>query len=88
MEKEAVRNHIWTIREELNIARFQRPVYDRIPNFVGSEEAVKRAVSIECFRNSRVIKVNPDSPQRPVRRILLEKGKTLLMPTPRLKTVF
>jgi 5-formyltetrahydrofolate cyclo-ligase len=71
--------------EELNIARFPRPVYGRIPNFVGSEEAAKRLVSIERFQNSRVIKVNPDSPQRPVRRLLLEKRKSLLMPTPRLK---
>lgn len=71
--------------EELNIARFPRPVYGRIPNFVGSEEVAKRLVSIERFQNSRVIKVNPDSPQRPVRRLLLEKRKSLLMPTPRLK---
>jgi len=36
--------------EEINIARFPRPIYDRIPNFIGSEEAVKRLVSIECFQ--------------------------------------
>ena len=59
--------------EGINIARFPRPIYDRIPNFIGSEEAAKRLVSIECFRNSRVIKVNPDSPQRPVSRRLLER---------------
>lgn len=88
VQKEVVRNRIWTTMEELNIARFPRPVYDRIPNFVGSEEAAKRLVSIECFHKSPVIKVNPDSPQRPVRRSLLEKGKTLLMPTPRLKNGF
>lgn len=74
--------------EGINIARFPRPIYDRIPNFIGSEEAAKRLVSIECFSNSRVIKVNPDSPQRLVRRSLLEKGKTLLMPIPRLKNGF
>jgi 5-formyltetrahydrofolate cyclo-ligase len=35
-----------------------------------------------------VIKVNPDSPQRPVRRRVLEAGKRLLMPTPRLRGGF
>ena len=49
-QKETVRNRIWIIREEINIARFPRPIYDRIPNFIGSEEAVKRLVSIECFQ--------------------------------------
>jgi 5-formyltetrahydrofolate cyclo-ligase len=88
IEKEVIRNRIRTIIEELNIASFPRPFYDRIPNFVGSEEAAKRVVSIKYFHNSRVIKVNPDSPQRLVRRSLLEKEKTLLMPTPRLKNNF
>ncbi len=59
--------------EEANIALFLRPVHNRIPNFIGAEEAAEILVSIECFQNSRVIKVNPDSPQRSVRRILLER---------------
>jgi 5-formyltetrahydrofolate cyclo-ligase len=35
-----------------------------------------------------MIKVNPDTPQRPVRHKVLEQGKTLLTPQPRLRTGF
>ena len=88
IQKEAIRNQIWTIMEKKNIARFPRPVYNRIPNFIGAEEAANRLISIEFFQKSRVIKVNPDAPQRSVRQILLEKRKLLLMPTPKLKSGF
>jgi len=35
-----------------------------------------------------VVKVNPDSPQAPVRRTALSQGKLLVMPSPRLKKGF
>src|SRR5918995_155332 len=37
---------------------------------------------------ARVVKVNPDAPQRGVRFRALRAGKTLLMPTPRLRAGF
>jgi 5-formyltetrahydrofolate cyclo-ligase len=36
----------------------------------------------------KVIKVNPDSPQRSVRKLALERGITVITPTPRLKGAF
>jgi 5-formyltetrahydrofolate cyclo-ligase len=36
----------------------------------------------------KVIKVNPDSPQRWVRKLALERGITVITPTPRLKGAF
>lgn len=87
-EKEEIRQRIWKLMEEKGITRFPRPCYHRIPNFVGAEEAAERLRKLEEWRNASVVKVNPDSPQRKVRELALRDGKTLLMPTPRLRQGF
>jgi 5-formyltetrahydrofolate cyclo-ligase len=38
--KQAVRERVWRILEERDLATFPRPVYGRIPNFKGAEEGV------------------------------------------------
>jgi 5-formyltetrahydrofolate cyclo-ligase len=86
--REGLRQRIWREMEERNIARFPRPVYGRIPNFVGAEEAAQRLVESELFKKARVVKVNPDAPQKPVREAVLRKGKLLIMPTPRIAKGF
>lgn len=88
LSKEEIRRRIWSIMEESNIARFPRPVYGRIPNFVGSDTAARRLSEQEEFKRAKVVKVNPDAPQSMVRYLTLLSGKTLLMPTPRLKSGF
>lgn len=40
------------------------------------------------FQDAKIVKVNPDSPQREVRLEVLSHGKILLMPTPRLRSGF
>eukprot|EP00978_Attheya_sp_CCMP212_P010948 scaffold26636_cov44-Attheya_sp.AAC.2 len=40
------------------------------------------------FQAASCVKVNPDTPQKPVRKIVLTQGKTLLTPQPRLRTGF
>jgi 5-formyltetrahydrofolate cyclo-ligase len=86
--KERIRNYIWKIMEEKNIARFPRPVYGRIPNFVGAEQAASIIVSLNIWERSEVVKANPDSPQKPLRYHALLNGKILVMATPRLKEGF
>ena len=86
--KEKIRYRIWGLMEERNIARFPRPVYGRIPNFIGAEKAAKRFISSKIFENADVIFCCPDSPQKPVREAVLEYGKTLIMATPRLRKGF
>lgn len=88
LSKEEIRRRIWSLMEETGIARFPRPVYGRIPNFIGSEVAARRLSGQEAFRRAGVVKVNPDSPQSMVRYLTLSNGKVLLMPTPRLKLGF
>lgn len=70
------------------MARFPFPVHGRIPNFKGAEEAAARLLAHPIFRGVKVIKVNPDSPQRWVRQLALERGITVITPTPRLKGAF
>jgi len=86
--KEKIRQNIWKLLEEKNLADFPRPVFKRIPNFKGADLASEKLLSLEIFKNSKVIKVNPDSPQKYVRYLVLSSGKKLIMPTPRIKEGF
>jgi 5-formyltetrahydrofolate cyclo-ligase len=87
-EKGQIRERIWRLMEDKEIARFPRPVYGRIPNFLGAEEAARKLTALPEFQRAKVVKVNPDSPQTPVREAVLSSGKVLIMPTPRLRGGF
>jgi len=86
--RDELRNSVWRVMEERGIARFPRPIFGRIPNFVGAEEAAMRLVNDDLFKKAQVVKVNPDSPQRSVREAVLRSGKILIMPTPRISKGF
>ncbi|RLG02407.1 MAG: 5-formyltetrahydrofolate cyclo-ligase [Thaumarchaeota archaeon] len=88
VEKQKIREHVWSLLERRGVARFPRPVYGRIPNFVGAERAAERILKLEEYRSARVVKVSPDSPQRFIRYRCLLDGKILIMPTPRLREGF
>ena len=88
LSKSEIREKIWKLLEEKNIASFPRPVYGRIPNFKGAEEAALKLYETKEFKNAKLVKVGPDAPQRPVRELVLRKGKILLVPTPRLRGDF
>lgn len=86
--KDEVRKRIWDLMVELGIATFPKPPHGRIPNFIGADLAAGKVFNIDLWRGSKVVEVSPDSPQRPVRYRALLEGKTLLMPTPKLKEGF
>ncbi len=86
--KQAIREQIWARLMAEHVAAFPFPIQGRIPNFQGAEQAAARLCDLPEFRRASVIKVNPDSPQRPVRRRVLDAAKRLLMPTPRLRGGF
>lgn len=86
--KAQIRERIWRIMEELDLATFPRPVHGRIPNFKGAEKAAERIFSLKVWSTARVIKSNPDSPQYYVRLRALEDGKILVMASPRLTRGF
>jgi 5-formyltetrahydrofolate cyclo-ligase len=85
MDKQEIREMIWKLMEEKNIARFPRPVHGRIPNFAGAEEAARKLTELEAWKKANVIKSNPDSPQKPVREMALQEGKIVYMAVPRLR---
>lgn len=87
-EKDRIRHHVWETMEEQRVGRFPFPLRYRIPNFKGAERAAERVADLPVYRRARKVKVNPDSPQRPLRSRVLADGKTLLVPTPRLKAGF
>lgn len=64
------------------------PVYGRIPNFRGAEEAALKLRLIDEYVRADVVLCNPDSPQRPVREVALRDGKVLIVATPRLSRGF
>jgi 5-formyltetrahydrofolate cyclo-ligase len=87
-EKQAIREASWERLMRERLAAFPLPIRGRIPNFKGAAQAADRLAGLPEFQTARAIKVNPDSPQRPVREHVLRAGKILLTPTPRLREGF
>ncbi|XP_031615394.1 methenyltetrahydrofolate synthase domain-containing protein isoform X1 [Oreochromis aureus] len=81
-----IRQKVWDYIEEKNLANFPRPVHNRIPNFKGAVKVCYSLAGLQEFKSSQTVKVNPDRPQQQARFITLEARKTLLVPTPRLRT--
>jgi len=75
---------VWRLMEERGIATFPKPVFHRIPNFVGAEKAAQNLRELPEYKVAKVIFCNPDSPQKPVREAALRDGKLVVMATPRL----
>ncbi len=86
--KRDIRMKIWRLMDERGISRFPKPVYGRIPNFVGAKVAAEKLMNLPEFLDAETVKVNPDSPQMEVRAGVLRAGKRLVMPSPRLRRGF
>ena len=81
--KDEIRKAVWQAMREAGVAAFPGAV-GRIPNFTGSGRAHLQIAELDVWKNAQVIKSNPDLPQRPLRRLALEQGKTVYMAVPRL----
>ncbi|XP_075432584.1 methenyltetrahydrofolate synthase domain-containing protein isoform X1 [Ascaphus truei] len=81
-----IRQKVWDYIEKNNLADFPRPVHHRIPNFKGAARASAKLPNLQAFKAAKTIKINPDTPQKNARFLTLEDHKTLLVPTPRLRT--
>lgn len=82
--KQTIRKRVWEYLERNGLSSFPRPVYGRIPNFKGCEEAAAKLSEIEEYQNCMTIEVNPDKPQEAARVLALENNKKLYVPVPRL----
>ena len=82
--KWAIRESVWTALETARVVR-GKSVHDKIPNFIGSEQAAALASELPEWEAARAIKSNPDQAQRPLRQLAMEQGKLLYMAVPRLR---
>jgi 5-formyltetrahydrofolate cyclo-ligase len=81
--KTELRKERWQALRDAGAARFPG-VEGRIPNYVGAEAAGRALCADPDWQAARVVKINPDSPQRTVRHLALKGGKILLLPAPKL----
>src|SRR5882762_2923397 len=73
-DKSAARQWVWDRLSAESLARFPFPPHGRIPNFAGAEVAAARLLDIEPWKSATAVKVNPDSPQPPLRAEALRPG--------------
>ena len=81
--KDEIRKKVWSRLQEQKVARFPG-AEGRIPNFIGAEACARVISQIQFWKKAKVLKVNPDSPQRAIRQKALEEGKVIYMAVPRL----
>jgi len=83
--KDALREEIWELLQKTKIARFPGAT-GRIPNFIGAETCARVLSETPFWKKAKVLKSNPDSPQRAIRQKALQEGKIIYMAVPRLRS--
>jgi 5-formyltetrahydrofolate cyclo-ligase len=83
--KNEIRESVWQLLQEKKAARFPG-AKGRIPNFLGAEACAKQLAETRYWKAARVLKINPDSPQRAIRQKGLADGKIIYMAVPRLRS--
>jgi len=84
MTKDEIRQKVRTRLKLAGVARFPG-VDGRVPNFLGAENAAQLLCELPMWRRAKVIKINLDSPQLPIRRAALRDGKLVYLAIPRLR---
>jgi len=81
--KHTIRERVWALLDAHGAV--QPPgAHGHIPSFVGADQAAERLAALPAWKDARVIKVNPDKAQLPVRAHALADGKTVYMAVPKL----
>ncbi len=83
-DKWAIREEVWTALETARVVK-GKSVHDKIPHFIGCDDAALHVAELPEWQAARAVKSNPDQAQRPLRQLALEQGKLLYMAVPRLK---
>ncbi|XP_018564694.1 methenyltetrahydrofolate synthase domain-containing protein [Anoplophora glabripennis] len=82
--KQSFRKQVWDHLKTNKICTFPSP-FGRIPNFKGAHQAASQLMNLEEFELAKSVEVNPDKPLEPSRILVLENGKELFVPVPRLQ---
>ena len=83
--KDEIRQGVWKLLQEQKVGRFPG-AEGRIPNFIGAEACAKQLAQTPYWKKAKVLKINPDSPQRAIRQRALAEGKIIYMAVPRLRS--
>jgi 5-formyltetrahydrofolate cyclo-ligase len=83
--KDKIRENVWKLLQKQKVARFPG-AEGRIPNFTGAEACAKQLAETSYWKAAKVLKVNPDSPQRAIRQRALAEDKIIYMAVPRLRS--
>jgi 5-formyltetrahydrofolate cyclo-ligase len=83
--KHAIRERVWALLDAQGAVQ-PSGAHGHIPSFVGAAQAAERLAALPAWKAARVIKVNPDKAQLPVRARALADGKTVYMAVPKLAT--
>ena len=83
--KDEIRRDVWDSLKQNRVTRFPG-AEGRIPNFIGAEACATLLAHAHYWINAKVVKINPDSPQRAIRQRALTDGKTVYMAVPRLRS--
>ncbi len=67
--KQRIREAVWRRLDSEGISTFPRPVRGRIPNVRLADRAAEMLASTPEWARARIVKVNPDAPQRAVRTL-------------------
>lgn len=70
--KQSLRLEMWDHLDKNDLVMFPRPCKSRIPNFKGAPAAAEKLTTLDVFKNSKTIKINPDKPQEMARFHTLE----------------
>jgi 5-formyltetrahydrofolate cyclo-ligase len=84
-DKQEVREYVWRILEDREIAAFPKPIKGRIPNFNGSDVACNRLAELREFSSAHCVFCTPDYVLTRARELVLRKRKTLAVATPHMK---
>jgi 5-formyltetrahydrofolate cyclo-ligase len=84
MTKEEIRQKVRMRLTLAGAARFPG-VEARIPNFIGAEAAAELLCELPMWKRARVVKINADAPQLPLRRAALLEKKIVYLSMPRLR---
>jgi 5-formyltetrahydrofolate cyclo-ligase len=84
MNKQEIREEVWSLLQSERVSRFPG-ARGRIPNFKRAEQCANKVAELKVWNEARVLKANPDSPQRAIRHLALKQGKTIYMAVPRLR---
>ena len=83
--KDEIRTAMWRLLTKQRAARFPG-AEGRIPNFIGAEGCAAQLATAFYWKNAKVLKCNPDSPQRAIRQRALAEDKIVYMAVPRLRS--